>query len=136
MLVIAGVIQFFRVNTPEPVVEKPVPVQYTSGSVVDGRIEVPAGEFVAYPIKLNRSAFLKGTFRTAKLTGTIGLLALDDENFVRWRNGREFMAVSKTGNIPGGNINTKLQPGDYHLVFDNRHSVNAPRVVEASFAIE
>lgn len=136
VLVAAGIVQFIRVNRPVPVPETPVRVEYTTGSVVDGPIEVPAGEFLAYPIRLNRAATLKGTFRTAKLGGTIGLLALDEENFERWRNGGEFKAVSKTGNIPGGNVNARLQPGNYQLVFDNRHSANAPRTVEASFAIE
>jgi hypothetical protein len=136
VILIIGAIQVFNVNSPEPVVEKATPVKYTSGTLVEGRVEIPAGEFLSYEIKLNKRASLNGKFATEKLKGTVGCLMLNAENFVRWRDGGDFKAVAKTGIIPGGNLYTRLEPGDYYLVLDNRHSKNEPVFVNANFTVE
>lgn len=136
VILIVGLIQIFRVNSPAPVVEKPVQVKYTSGTLVEGKVEIPAGEFLSYEIKLNKRASLKGKFTTEKLKGSVGCLALNAENYARWREGEEFQAVAKTGTVPGGNLNARLEPGDYYLVLDNRHSPKEPRTVNAEFTVE
>jgi hypothetical protein len=136
VILIVGLIQIFRVNSPTPVVERPAPVKYTSGTLVEGQVEIPAGEFLSYEIKLNKRASLRGKFATEKLKGSVGCLTLNAENFARWREGGEFQAVAKTGTVPGGNLNAKLEPGDYYLVLDNRHSAKESRVVNADFTVE
>ncbi|MDM7923759.1 MAG: hypothetical protein QUS14_15785, partial [Pyrinomonadaceae bacterium] len=117
VVVIIGIIQLVRVNTPAP--EKPVAeapaVKYTSGPVVEGRVEVPAGEFTSFDIRLNKRSTLKGRFATENLKGSVACLLLTAENFELFRSGKEFQAVSKTGTIPGGNMNTRLEPGNYAL---------------------
>lgn len=137
VIAVVGIIQLIRVNRPAPVAEqRPAPVKYTSGPVVEGTIEVPAGEFLSYEIKLNRHATLTGNFKTSGYKGTVGVIALDEANFANWRDGREFKWVSKTGALPGGNLTAKLQAGNYYLVFDNRHSADSNKVVEANFSVD
>lgn len=136
VILIVGAIQVFRVNSPEPAVEKAVPIKYTSGTLVEGRVEIPAGAFLSYEIKLNKPSSLKGRFATEKFKGAVTCLALNAENFARWREGGEFKAIAKTGTVPGANINARLEPGQYYLVLDNRHSANEPRVVDANFTVE
>ena len=138
VVVIVGVIQLVRVNTPapeRPAVEAPA-IKYSSGPIVEGRVEVPAGQFTSFDIRLNKRSTLKGKFATEKLKGAVACLLLNTENFELYRTGKEFQFVSRTGVVPGGNMNARLEPGNYVLVFDNRQSANEPRVLEANFSVE
>lgn len=136
---IVMVVQLVRVNRPatSPSVAERPQVRYSQpGEIVAGRIVVPAGSFLSYPIKLNRKALVRGDYRTENLKGTIGCFVLDAGNFDAWREGKEFDPVLRTGNVPGGRVNASVSPGDYFFVIDNRHSPKEERVVELNIVLE
>lgn len=130
------IIQLLRVNRPEKTATTPFADIYTSGIVVDGEIVVMTGSFRTFPINLNRRARLSGTFSASGQNHTIGCIVLKKEEFEKLSAGAEHSAISKTGDVPGGKIDVMLQPGEYYLVLDNRHSLHGDAIVAADFAIK
>jgi len=135
VLVILGCIQLLRVNAPQQAMPEEKPFVATVGPVLDGRYTVPAGDFLAVRIDLNRRASLTGRFRTPERKMLVGCTVLDAANFEAWKNGSEYKRLAETGYIPGGKINLALEPGNYYLILDNRNS-NEDRIVEAHFSVD
>jgi hypothetical protein len=137
VIAILAVIQVLRVNPParEPSAGPPV-VRYTDGTVIDGQISLPAGDILSYPIRLNRTAYLKGEFKTGGQKVLVECLVLDPENFVKWKQGNEPKTLVRTSKVPAGLVNRRLEAGEYHLVFDNRHSSEQAAKVTVSFSVD
>jgi hypothetical protein len=119
----------------EPSAGPPV-VRYTDGTVIDGQISLPAGDILSYPIRLNRTAYLKGEFKTGGQKVLVECLVLDPENFVKWKQGNEPKTLVRTSKVPAGLVNRRLEAGEYHLVFDNRHSSEQAAKVTVSFSVD
>ena len=138
VLVIAALalLQFFRANRPPVVPRGETAVsRYTTGTIVDARVAVPAGEFVSYKMEFNRRTKLGGEFQTGDTRVRVECLLLDDANFEAWKAGTEFKSVSATGFVPGGKVVRVLPPGTYHLVISNRGGPGeqAEKSVRATF---
>lgn len=119
-LVLTGLFIFnsLRVNTKPPA---QVTVEYTKkGPLADGSIGIAAGDFYSKKIDLNRKDLLTGTLRTTSRTRNLGLLVLDEKNFSEWKAGRAYEAVVESGYLPVIKVNTRLDPGTFFLVIDNR----------------
>jgi hypothetical protein len=128
----------YRVNRtePPPASPTPVPVQYTKGEIVSGRISIESGDFMSYRIALNHRSMITGNFRVVGKDPWITCLVLDETNFEKWRAGNEFTAVNSTGSVPVGRVSRELEPGTYFLVFDNRSSQDKIALVDVSFSVE
>ena len=137
-----ALLQFFRANRPPAAStqqgETAAVSRYTTGTIVDARVVVPAGDFVSYKMEFNRRTKIEGEFRTGDLKVRVECLVLDDGNFEKWKAGTEFKSVSATGFVPGGKIVRTVQPGTYHLVVSGRGGPGpaAEKSVRASFAAE
>lgn len=140
ILVVVGlvlfVIQLLRVNRHDLAAISPAAEIYTSGIVIDGESVIMEGSFRSFPINLNRRARLSGTFNASGQDRTIGCMVLNKEEFEKLLAGSEHLAISKTGSVPGGRIDVTLQPGEYYLILDNRHSPHSEVLVAANFAVK
>ena len=129
-------IQFFRANRPEKTSGPSQQARYyTSGKVVDAVVDVPAGDFTAFRIDLNRRARLDGKYWTGNKRSLIEILLINDTDLELWRSGTGVPRIVSTGIVPGGEIHRVLEPGVYHLVFNNRTGRD-PRQVQADFSVE
>lgn len=137
VLIVFVVIQVYRANYQARVVGVSTPqIKYTSGSVVDDKITVPAGGFLSYRIDLNRRAKLKGTFTTGKNELKLACVVLREEDLENWKAGEAYKRISETDDVPRGQVEIALEPGAYYLIFDNRRTAGAERQPEAHFAVE
>lgn len=136
VLVILGLIQILRVNSPEVAQPSAPVVRYTTGSVIEGPVTVQPGEFLSFRMNLNRAVMLKGTFDAVKRDGEAGCLILDDENFARFQKGGEYSAVLDIGPLPSVVVSRKIGPGVFHLVFDNRANKAEAVDLTTSFSVE
>lgn len=135
VLFVIGGLQVCRVNH-QPVEEKPIKPAYTRpGPLVEEVLAVPPQNFLSFPIHINRRMLLRGKFWTGAKEHKIACIVLSSENFEAWKTGLEYKSLTGTGLVPGGRIHRVLEPGEYILIFDSRHSVDA-RNVEASFVLE
>ena len=127
-------IQILRVNTPQPVPANVI--SYTApGPLISNALVIPAGDFYSHRIDLNRRAKLSGEFQTGSVKALVSILVVNETDFEKWQGGRQFTAVARTGNVPGGKIAPVLEPGVYFLIIDNS-SGDAERTVTVRFAIE
>jgi hypothetical protein len=129
---------FYRVNRTDapPASPTPVPVQYTEGDIVNGRISIEPNAYLPYRFDLNHRLAISGNFRVAGKDPWITCLILDEANYEKWRSGDEFVAVNSTGRVPVGRVSRELEPGTYFLLFDNRSSREKFAVVDVSFSVE
>src|SRR5262245_15229411 len=74
---------FYFVNrTDSPAASPtPIPVQYTEGEIVNGRISMGPREFVPYRVDLNRRSTVNGNFRVEGKDPWIACLILDEPNY-------------------------------------------------------
>lgn len=114
-------IQMLRVNQPRPATNPQREVYSTPGPLVAGEIFIAERSFHSTRINLNRRAKIHGTWRTNNLKSHVDVLVMDDVNFENWKLGRDYESIVHTGYVPGGRITPVLNPGIYHLIFDNRH---------------
>jgi len=138
VLVAIAAIQMIRVNRPRPYAESisPSPIYTADGAILTGPVSIPAGEFHAVSIDLNRTATLTGRFRSGRSDPDVNCMVLSAEDLELWKQGREFKSISRTGYLPGGKIYVTLKAGSYALVLDNRQSENAVESLAADFKIE
>lgn len=133
VLVILGAIQMFRVNPPNGRRDAETPAIYSEGEIVNEKIFVGSGRFLAFPIKLNRRKTLSGSFTVLTKKGVVSCLVLDEKNFELLQAGASHTSRSATGYLPRGTVNLVLEPGNYQLVFDNRDPSEKP--VEVKFGL-
>lgn len=131
-----GVFHLITINKPEPISEIRPETVYTRGPVVTGSINIPSGDFISYPINLNRRGILRGKMESPKEEDKVETFLLDDANFTLWKENKEFESVIKTGFLSRIEINKTLEPGIYHLVFSGRANKEKDVSAEASFVIE
>lgn len=85
-------------------------------------------------MNFNKKMKLLGTHWTGDSRKRILVLILPDQEFEKWKAGQEFKAVTQTGFVPRGKIEMQIDPGVYHLVYDNRSKeYGGDQKVEASF---
>jgi ferric-dicitrate binding protein FerR (iron transport regulator) len=110
-------------------------IEYTFGTIIDGPINVDPGSFLNFRFDLNRRTMLKGEFTTLAGKTKIACFVVDARNFDLLGSGSEFEKVVNTGDVLAGKIFKKLEPGTYHLVFDNRGGDAAVRA-NTNFAVD
>ncbi len=135
VLILLVIFQIFRVNEEPKKADTPV-VRYTQGTVVEGVVKVPPGEFLSYHINLNRSTTLEGSFDTLSENIRIACLVLDEENFAKWEKQEEYVALVETGHLPTAEMNPRIGPGRYRLVFSGRDNFEKNVNAEVLFAVK
>jgi hypothetical protein len=130
-------LQMLRVNSDkETPVAVTAPTTYsTPGPVISGDLKIPAGDFLANRITLNRRAKLSGEFQTGSVRSKVAIVVVDEANFEKWKLQTDFKSLAVTGYVPGGKISPVLEPGTYFLIIDNRVNPNS-QSVWASFMLE
>jgi hypothetical protein len=137
VLIIIAVIQIVRVNPPErPQAEAQSKIIWTEGGVFNGPAEVAAGEFLSFPLKLNRKASLKVFFTTGKTDKRLGSMVINEKDFNMWKSGSEVPMVMTTGVVPRGTITRVLEPGNYVFILDNRAGSETIILSETDIEIE
>jgi hypothetical protein len=136
LLVLFG-IQMMRVNMrPTLPISAPETRTYaTSGPLVSGEIIIPAADYYAKRIDLNRRAKISGEFRTGDIKSRVSVLVMGENDFENWKLDSNYDAVAQTGYVPGGKIIHVLEAGAYFLIIDNRRN-DTGRSVHADFALE
>jgi hypothetical protein len=130
-------IQMLRVNKrPAAPTSAPETHMYTrSGPLVSGEIVVPPADYYSSRIDLNRRAKVSGEFRTADLKSRVSVLVIREDDFENWKLDSGYGALAQTGYVPGGKINSVLEPGTYLLIIDNRRN-DDNRFVRTDFILE
>lgn len=137
VIIIIAVIQIVRVNPPEqPQAVAEPKIMWTDGEVFKGPAEVAAGEFLSYPLKLNRKATLKVYFMTGKSDKRLASLVISEKDFNMWKSGSEVPIVMTTGVVPRGTITKALEPGNYLFIFDNRAGTETIKLIETDIRVE
>ena len=137
VIIIIAVIQIFRVNPPDrPQAAEEVKIKYTEGVVFSGPADVAAGEFLSYPLNLNRKATLKVVFMTGKHDKKLNSMVISDKDFNMWKSGSEVPMVMTTGVVPRGTITKVLEPGNYVFILDNRAGSERIKLTETDISIE
>lgn len=127
----------FKANPPKERIEMERPkIAYTRGAFVSGPLTVEPGSFLNYKFITNSRKRLTGKFTTAGYRGKIDCIVLDEKNFELFKAGGVVQKIVGTGSIPGGRIDRSVDPGTYHLVFDNRLGKEKVDLAEADFSIE
>lgn len=131
------IIQFLRANqeTPNPSIEK-APV-YTTGTIVEGLMELPAEQHKTFRLNFNKRTKIFGTHKTGDGRKRVSAMILREGEVEKWEAGAEFTAVSMTGFVPNGKIETVVDPGVYFLIFDNRSKeYGGPQKFQVDFRVE
>ena len=111
---------------------RPAPVPKTryvpaSEKVATGQIVVKAQGYVQYRLMITPEMVeptVTGTFNASGGTGNdIQAAIADEENYTNWINGHQAQVLWGTqGRQTTGNLEVRLQPGMYYLVFSNKFS--------------
>lgn len=134
---IVAAIFLFRANPPAEVRTKnEIKREFTYGNFVSGPLTVPKNELLAFKFELNRKAGLTGKFVTENYKPRIAVSVVSPEALETMKSGGEITPITTTGEVPGGIITRKLEPGAYYVVFDNRRGSGDVLVQEADFTIE
>ena len=126
LAVIAGVLavllifQFMRANRPAPEANRSQAAVYTTGTIVEGELNIPTDQYLSYRMNFNKKSKLIGNHWTGDTKRRVLVLVLSDQDFEKWKAGGEFKAVIQTGYVPRSKVESVIDPGVYHLVFDNR----------------
>ena len=133
---ILGGVHILRVNQPQHHAPSAPNTSYTAeGPLITGRLVIPPSDFHSHRIDLNHTARLSGSYRTPNIRQLVSVIVLTEEEFARWKDGREFQFVVQTGFVPGGKINRVLGAGTYFLIVDNRPNDDA-QTVDVEFTLE
>lgn len=92
-------------------------------TLVNSTFRVNGASYVYFPFAVlveNKSVLVNGRFRAAggrqnDITG----LVLDSDQFENFRNGNTYYPHYNSGSVTVGNVNVRLPPGQYYLVFNN-----------------
>ena len=137
VIIIIAVIQIFRVNPPErPQAAAEPKIAWTEGVVFNGPSEVAAGDFLSYPLYLNRRATLKAFFTTGKHDKRLASMVISEKDFNMWKSGSEVPVVMTTGVVPRGTITKVLEAGNYFFILDNRAGAETIKLTENDIRIE
>jgi hypothetical protein len=137
VIIIIAVIQIVRVNPPERQQAQAEPkVVWTEGEVFKGPAEVAAGEFLSFPLKLNRKVTLKAYFTTGKSDMRLGSMVISEKDLHMWKSGSEVPMVMTTGFVPRGTITKVLESGNYVFIFDNRDGTETIKLIETDISVE
>ena len=137
VIIIIAVIQIFRVNPPAlQQSASETKVVWTDGEVLRGPAEVAAGEFLSFPLNLNRKATLKAYFTTGKSDKRLGCMVINEKDLHMWKSGSEVPIVMSTGLVPRGTITRVLEPGNYVFILDNRAGSETIKLTETDFRVE
>ena len=129
--------QFLRANRPIRESSNAATPLYTYGSIIEGEIAIGAEQVLQYKLNFNKRTHLHGTFLTGDKSRRISALVLTESDFEKWNTGTEFKAISNTGYVPWGKIETVIEPGIYYLVIENRlKEYGGDKIVEIDFTAE
>jgi hypothetical protein len=136
LLVLFG-IQMLRVNKrPTVPISAPETRTYTSsGQLVSGEVVVPAADYYAKRIDLNRRAKISGEFRTGDIKSQVSVLVIRESDLDNWRRDLNYNPIAQTGYVPGGKIIHVLEAGAYFLILDNRRN-DTSRSIRTDFNLE
>ena len=130
------VMNAIRVNPPEEKMNRPAPfVEDKKGPLVHEPVTVEVNGFEVFRMSFPYSSTLKGSFRVRKKENGVLVLVMNEENYMKYREGENFTPLTSTDRNPSGKIDRKLDPGTYFLVFDNRGGAEQ-QVVDADFSVE
>jgi hypothetical protein len=106
--------------------------------IVNTAFTVKAGDARYWNFRVGRyGANVVGRFRAEGGSGNdIKCLILDGDSFENWRNGHTVNTYYNSGKITVANINLRLGPGDYILVFDNTFSSVSNKAVTANVELQ
>lgn len=136
-LVIGGLF-LVKVNPPESVRDAsatPTPV-WTTGSILSGPAELPAGGLLTFALDLNHKTTFNGYFRTGDNEKKVGCTIIKKDDLDKWKAGMEVPIFTDTGPVPRGTIKRVFDAGRYLLILDNRSNPEPIRLIETDFSVE
>ncbi len=87
--------------------------------LLNGSIAVPAGRHYRIPFDVTADAnHVIGRFNAQ---GSINTFILDNDGYTNFSGGSQSATYYNSGNVVVANINVRLSPGSYYLVFQNKN---------------
>ena len=117
---------------------------------------LPASQFLPQPKPLTQPSFIVGPnqYLTFDFTNTsvqtisgrfqaqggsgndIQVFILDNDQMTNWMNHHATSTWFNSGKITVGSINVRLNPGTYHLIFDNTFSAISSKAITSNVQIQ
>ena len=120
--------------TPEEqsIIEQPPPLS-TQSTIVDSTFPVSAQQFRYYLFTVtgNRVGNLKGTFTATGGRNDIDVWVIDANQMANYTNGHSTHFYYHSDYVSYGEINLRLRPGSYYIIFSNRAALLTNKVVSA-----
>jgi hypothetical protein len=95
---------------------------------------VPAGSMSSFPFTVYRSSHVIGRFEATGGEGDV-ISAVIADDFEKWKSGRGAAILYQSSHVKRGGIDIPIAPGRHFLVFDNRFSPGADKMIAASIAV-
>lgn len=129
-----AVIQFMRANEPERQRNLPGASLYTTGTVVDEVLAIPADQYLTFKLNFNKRMKVLGTHSTGDGRKRVLVMIISEADLEKWKAGEDVKPLSQTGYVPRGKIERVIEPGVYYLIYDNRSKeYGGDKEFEASF---
>ena len=116
--------------TPQPALEisTPPPARET---VVDSTFPVRARSYQYYSFDVAGSGHLTGTFNATGGRDDIDVWVIDANQMANFGNGHNTHFYYRSDYVSYGQINLRLRPGSYYIIFSNRQALLTNKIVEA-----
>lgn len=116
--------------TPQPSLEQstPLPVRET---IVDSTFPVRARSYETYSFNVTGAGHLMGNFSATGGRDDIDVWVIDANEMPNFANSHRTYFYYHSDYVSYGEINLRLKPGSYYIVFSNRTALLTNKIVEA-----
>jgi zinc-ribbon domain len=116
----------------QPIIEQPPPLS-TQNTIVDSTFPVGAQQYRYYLFTVtgNRIGNLKGTFTATGGRNDIDVWIIDENQMANFSNGHNTYFYYHSNYVSYGEINLRLRPGSYYVIFSNKAALLTNKVVSA-----
>ena len=121
--------------TPQPSVETPTPLP-TRETIVDSTFPVRARSYQSYSFNVTGSGHLTGTFNATGGRDDIDVWVIDAKQMLNFANGHNTFFYYHSDYVSYGEVNLRLRPGAYYIVFSNRTALLTNKIVDAHIYLE
>jgi hypothetical protein len=123
-----------------PSQEPPPQIKTGNQQVVQQAFTVKPEAFRYFKVEIPpslRNTTLSGRFSTSGGQGNdIQVIVTNEDGLTNIKNGHSGRVWYDSGKVTVGNVNVRLSPGTYYIIFNNRFSVFSNKAVSADIHLE
>jgi hypothetical protein len=116
--------------TPQPSFDQPTPLPARE-TIVDSTFPVRARAYQNYSFDVTGSGHVTGKFNATGGRDDIDVWVIDANEMANFANGHRTHFYYHSDYVSYGEINLRLKPGSYYIIFSNRVALLTNKIVEA-----